>query len=236
MDRDGRADRCGPLVVRGMRAVPPPLSDVPADRRGVGVASWTDRGHAFGRRGHGRVDDTFADVHGPVPGMSRMRGRLSVARAVRSDDGARAGSGGTAPHPPRAVPPVARTGRRAPPSRAPSDRDAPPADRPAVPASPHARARAAPDVAVRAAAANHGTSDGNGCRAGRSPSSPGACRTGGSTRSTSPRSASSPATAGASSSLEGSAAVERSPHTTADSTRPAPSRVATRRRSRASIT
>ena len=236
MGRDGRAVGRRPVVVRGVRPVPPPLPDVPADRRGVGVAARADRRHAFGRRGNGRGRRHVRDVHGPVPGVSRVRGRLSVARAVRPDDGARARPGGTAPHPPRAVPAVARTGRRAPPSRAPADRDVPPADRPAVPAAPHARARAAPDVAVRAAAANHGTSSRERTSAEPSPSSPGACRTGGSTRSTAPRSACWPATAGAWSFPASNAAAERSPRTTDGSTRPAGSRVATRARSPASIT
>ena len=56
-------------------------------------------------------------VHGPVPGVPSVRGRLPVARAVRPDDGAGARPGGTAPQPPRAVPPLARTRRRAAASR-----------------------------------------------------------------------------------------------------------------------
>ena len=236
MGRHRCAVRCRPVVVCGVWPVPPPLSDVPADRRGVGVAARTDHGHAVGRRGHGRRRRHVRRVHGPVPGVPRVRGRLPVARAVRPDDGARARPGGTAPHPPRAVPPVARTGRRAPAPRAPADRHVLPAHRPAVPAAPDARARATPDVAVRAAAAGDGARRGDGCpRDGRRPLR---VRAGPVVPRGQPRHdpRARPQRLARGRSRERSAAAERSRRTTAGSTRPARSRVATRARSRASTT
>ena len=236
MGRHRCAVRCRPVVVCRVWPVPPPLSDVPADRRGVGVAARTDHGHAVGRRGHGRRRRHVRRVHGPVPGVPCMRGRLPVARAVRPDDGARARPGGTAPHPPRAVPPVARTGRRAAASRAPSDRHVLPAHRPAVPAAPDARARATPDVAVRAVAAGHGTRRGDGCAwDGRRPLR---VRAGPVVPRGQPRHDPRPRPQRLARRRPASAALLRSARRTQRQARHGPhaSRAATRRRSRASIT
>ena len=205
MGRHRCAVRCRPVVVCRVWPVPPPLSDVPADRRGVGVAARTDHGHAVGRRGHGRRRRHVRRVHGPVPGVPCMRGRLPVARAVRPDDGARRAS---------------RSNRSAPAARGssggsdwtsccriPRSFGPPRSSSPSPGRSCHAACARSRHAGHRRSRGCRGVTEPAGGRTsvGRSPSSPGACRIGGSTRSTSPRSASSPETAGASSSRERSA-------------------------------
>ncbi len=90
----------------------PALPDVPIDRRGVGVAARPDRGDAGGAGGP-RVDGRdVRRVHGSLPRLPGVRGRLSVARAVRPDDGGGADADRARPFAPRTVPPVARPRRR----------------------------------------------------------------------------------------------------------------------------
>src|SRR5918999_6612767 len=87
-----------------MRPVPTALPDVPADGRRVGVAARPDHGDAGGPggpRGDGR---DVRPVHGSVPRLPRVRGRLSVARALRTDDGSGANADRTAPASPCEVP------------------------------------------------------------------------------------------------------------------------------------
>ena len=64
--------------------------------------------------GRAATDETFTRVHGPLPRVPRVRGRLPVARAVRADDGGGADADRTAPFAAREVPPLARPRRRAP--------------------------------------------------------------------------------------------------------------------------
>ena len=131
--------RRGPLVLRGVRPVSPPLPHLPADGRGVGVAARADHGDARGERRRGDRRRHVRVVHGSVSGLPGVRGRLPVARAVRPDDGARAGPGGAAAHPASAVRSVAGAGRRpAPPARA-AGRVGAPTDRATVPAAPDPR-------------------------------------------------------------------------------------------------
>ena len=218
--------------MRGVRPVPAALPDVPADRRGVGIASRTDRGDAFGRRGHGRGRRHVRDVHGPLPRVPRVRGRLPLARAVRPDDGARPRAGRAAPTPARAVPcggsvstSCSRTARCCG-SRRSSSRSV----RPFLPQ----RIRALAPRAARAfatAAARRPNRRRERTSAARWPCSPAACRTGGSARSTAPRSACSRATAGASSCRVSQRCCGALRRTTDGSTRRAGSRGATRARS-----
>ena len=230
MDRDGRATDAdlSSCVACGLC-----LPHCPTYRL-TGEESASPRGRIAAMRsvaeGTAVVDDTFASVHGPVPGVSRVRGRLSLARAVRPDDGARARAGGAAPHPARAVPPVARPGRRAPASRAP--------------ARPRRSCSRSPGRSCRVACARSrraGRRRSRGCRARRNrppgdgrPRNrrrPGRMRAGPMVPRGEPRHdpRAGPKRLARASSPESSAAAERSPRTTDGWTRPAGSRVATPR-------
>jgi len=87
--RPRRTDAGRSRHLRGVRAVPPPLPDLPADRRGIRVAPWAHRRDAGGEPGRGRARWHVRLVHGRVPGVPGMRGRVPIARAVRPDDGGR---------------------------------------------------------------------------------------------------------------------------------------------------
>ncbi len=101
-------------------------------------------------------------LHGSVPGVPGLRGRLPVARAVRPDDGTGARPGGTAPEPACAVRPLARPRRHPAASRHLADRHVLPTGRATVPAAPDARAGAATHLAVRAAPPRNRTAGGRG--------------------------------------------------------------------------
>src|SRR6266542_1235201 len=92
----------GHRLVRGLRAVPAALPDLPAHRRGVRVAARAYRRHARRLRGPGRGGRALHGVHGPVPFVPCLRGRVPLARALRPHDGAgplpgRAVAAGAAP-------------------------------------------------------------------------------------------------------------------------------------------
>ena len=163
---DGRrsAGRCGPRCVCRVRAVPAALSDVPAHRRGDGVPPRAHRRDARGRRRHRRGRRHLRLVHGPMPRLPGVRGRLSLARAVRPHDGARAHRTRAPSLAGRAPGAMDRARRRAAEAGVDPPRGRAAADRPAV----HAPARAGADptarVAVAAAAAGDRTA-----RGGRGP-------------------------------------------------------------------
>ncbi len=160
--------------VRRVRPVPPPLPDVPGDRRGVGLAARTDRRDAFGRRGPVRTRRDVRRIHGSVPRLSRVRGRVPLACAVRPNGRARSRADRAAPNATSAVPAMARARRRAPEEEAALARRgaaAAGASRPA-PARPAARAetvRAVPPTPARHRAERRAARDGRaalGLRAG----------------------------------------------------------------------
>jgi len=88
-----RPGRWRPRRVRGVRSVPAALPHLPRHRGGVGVTAWADRGDAFGGRGAVGARWDVRALHGSLPRVPSLRGRLSVARTVRSDGRTRARPG-----------------------------------------------------------------------------------------------------------------------------------------------
>ena len=73
--------------MRGVRAVPAALPDLPGDRRGVGLAARAHRGDA-GRALRGPpARRRLHPLHGPVRAVPCVRSRLPVGGAVRPSDG-----------------------------------------------------------------------------------------------------------------------------------------------------
>ena len=76
--------------MRGVRAVPAALPDLPGDGRGVGVAARADRGDACRPLRRSPARRRLHPLHGPVRAVPRLRGGLPVVGAVRPPDGRRA--------------------------------------------------------------------------------------------------------------------------------------------------
>ena len=231
------AVRCRPVLVRRVRPLPPPLPDVPADRRGVGVAARPDHGDARrSRRARPssttrsrrswtcawscRACEDVCPSHVPFGRMmERARVQVEPLRSRRARFLRWLGLDVVLPHPA-----LLRTAAVFQPIA-----------RPFLPRRMRALAPRT-SVAVRRLPRGDRAAGGRGCpRDGRA-SSPGACRTAGSARSTSPRSACSPATAGACRPAGAASAAERSPahNGRLDTARTLARR--TRRRSRAPTT
>ncbi len=141
-----------PERVRGLRPLPPPLPDLQADGRGVRIAARSHRRHAGGRRrtrGGGR---RLRVVHGSVPFVQGVRGRVPLARPLRPDDGGREGADRAPPLSPRAPPALARIRRRAPASVASHRRGVAGAGGAPGASSPHPLAGAASRSALPPAA------------------------------------------------------------------------------------
>ncbi len=150
-----RAGRRGPRGVRRVRPVPAALPDLPRDRRGVGLTPRTHHRDAFGRGGPLRTRRDLRAVHGSVPRVSRVRGRVPVARPVRPDDGTRTGPDRTAALATRPTAPMARARGRAAEEEAALARGGPAADRTRLPPSARARPRPPSFRAVPAAPEGH---------------------------------------------------------------------------------
>ncbi len=160
----------GPRHLRGLRAVPPALSDVQADGRGTAIASRQDRGHADHSRRARAGRHHVRGVHGCLPRLSSVRGRLPLACPVRPHDGGGPRAGGTAQVPAITAGAVDRFPLGADPPVDGEGRGRTDPGGPAVHAQapPHAPAEASPPV--RAAPECVGTAGGGrGSRNGRAP-------------------------------------------------------------------
>ena len=181
LDRRRPPGRRRPRRVRRVRAVPAALPDVPAHRRGDGVTARAHRSDARGRRRHRRGRRHLRLVHGSMPRLPGVRGRLPLARAVRPHDGTRAHRAGAPSLAGRALRAMVRARRRAAEAGADPPRRRAAADRPSVHAPPRAGADPATRVAVRGGCRRPPSRPKGSRSAARSPCCRAACRIGGST-------------------------------------------------------
>ena len=91
--RPGCSHRGGSLSMRALRIVPECLPHVRRDAAGNGVAARPDRADEGGTRGAHRHQRAVGVALGIVPAVPRMRGGVSVGRALRAADGTHAGAG-----------------------------------------------------------------------------------------------------------------------------------------------
>src|SRR6476619_4318647 len=106
--RSRRAIARRPQRLRRVRPVPAALPDLSPDGGGIRVTPGADRGDAR-RAGWDRdPGPDLRGLHGPLPRVQGMRGRVPLARSVRPDDGGGPGADRAAPDPARAARPVAR--------------------------------------------------------------------------------------------------------------------------------